>query len=192
MKIASVLFLGFFLWASPATAQNSSETPETESLAAAAAAAKRGNVNPAKEADIRRLLAVTGATNMATQMMDTAEKNIKPLLTASFPPGEYREKLIDLFFAKFHSKIDMQRFLDLAVPVYDKYLSDEEIKGLTQFYETPLGRKTLTVLPQLMADLQAAGQKWGEGIGRQSMVEVLAEHPELEEALKEAKKTKQE
>jgi uncharacterized protein len=192
MKIASVLFLGFFLWASPATAQNSSETPETESLAAATAAAKRGNVNPAKEADIRRLLAVTGATNMATQMMDAAEKNIKPLLTASFPSGEYREKLIDLFFAKFHSKIDMQLFLDLAVPVYDKYLSDEEIKGLTQFYETPLGRKTLTVLPQLMADLQAAGQKWGEGIGRQSMVEVLAEHPELEEALKEAKKTKQE
>jgi hypothetical protein len=191
MRIATVLFFGFLLWVLPARSQNAAETPETESLAAAAAAARQRNINPAKEADIRRLLAVTGGTNMAIQMMDAAEKNIKPLLTASFPPGEYREKLIDLFFAKFHSKVDMERFVELAVPVYDKYLSDEEIKGLTQFYETPLGHKTLTVLPQLMVDLQAAGQKWGERIGRESMREVLSEHPELEQALKEAKKTKQ-
>ena len=79
--------------------------------------------------------------------MDGMEKNIKPLLTSSFPPGEYREKLIDLFFAKFHSKRDLQQLLDLAIPPYDKYYSPEDLKRLIQFYATPVGQKTLTVLP---------------------------------------------
>ena len=123
--------------------------------------------------------------------MDSMEGNIKPLMTNSFPPGEYRDKLIELFFVKFHSKFDQQAILDLAVPVYDKYYSDDEVKGLIRLYETPLGQKMLATLPQVTAELQAAGQKQGEELGRQSMMEVLAEHPEMEKALQAAAKTAQ-
>ena len=45
------------------------------------------------------------------------------------------------------------------------------------------------VLPKVMAELQAAGQKQGEELGRQSMMEVLAEHPEMEKALQAAAKS---
>jgi hypothetical protein len=98
---------------------------------------------------------------------------------------------LNLFFAKFQSKAEIHKLLDLIVPVYDKYLSDEEIKGLIQFYQTPLGQKTLRVMPQLMAESQEAGRKWGEGLGRQSMLDVLSEHPELEKALEDAQKAAQ-
>lgn len=81
--------------------------------------------------------------------------------------------------------------MDLIVPIYDKYLSDEEIKGLIQFYQTPLGQKTLKVLPTVMSESREAGRKWGEGLGRDSMVEVLTEHPDLEKAMNDAKKTAQ-
>jgi hypothetical protein len=104
----------------------------------------------------------------------------------SLPPGEYLDKLIELFFAKFHARRDAQQILDLAVPVYDKYLSDQEIRGLIEFYRTPLGQKYLGVLPKLMGELQAAGRDWGEGIGRQCMMEVLAENPELAQGLSAA------
>jgi hypothetical protein len=102
------------------------------------------------------------------------------------PPGEYREKLVDLFFQKFQSKVRVDQLLDLTVPIYAKYFSKEEIEGLTRFYQTPLGQKALSVLPQTLAESQAESRKWGEQLGREAMVEVLEEHPDLKKALEEA------
>ena len=81
--------------------------------------------------------------------------------------------------------------MDLVIPAYDRYYSDDEVKGLIQFYETPLGQKALSVHPKLVGELQEAGRKWGEGIGRQSMLEVLSEHPDIAKAQEEAKKRAQ-
>jgi len=120
--------------------------------------------------------------------MGTMEKAMKPLLMDSLPPGEYRKKLVNLFFAKLQAKADGQSLLELAIPLYDKNLSHEEIKGLIQFYQTPLGQKAVSVLPKLTAELQEEGRKWGENIGRQSMIEVMSEHPDLAHAMEDAQK----
>jgi uncharacterized protein len=173
-------------------ASSASADQQTQSVAAAAKASRvKVDAKQAKEADIRQLLDLTHAGAIATQAMDGMEGNMRTLMANAFPAGEYREKLIDLFFAKYHAKRDPQQLLDLAVPVYDKYYSDDEVKDLIRLYQTPLGQKMLATMPKLMADLQAAGQKWGEQLGRQSMIEVLAEHPEMEKALQDAQKTAQ-
>jgi len=143
-------------------------------------------INPAKEAAIRQLIDLTGGTTVVNQVMDGMQKNIKPMMMNMLPPGEYRDKLIDLFFEKFRSKADVQVLINLTVEKYDKYLSEEEIKALIQFYSTTLGQKTLSVLPQLMVELQGESMKWGQDLGRQSMIEVLSEHPELRKALEDA------
>jgi hypothetical protein len=154
------------------------------------AAPAQAKIDPVKEKNIRHLLEVTGSKDLALQTMTNMEQAIRPMLTNAFPSGEYREKLIDLFLAKFHSKFSSDVIVDMAVPVYDKYFSDEEIKGLIQFYGTPLGKKTLETLPKLMSELQAQGQEWGQKAGRESMEEVLAEHPELAKAIDDAQKQK--
>jgi hypothetical protein len=123
-----------------------------------------------------------------TQAMANMETNIRPLITSSFPAGEYRDRLIQLFFEKFHSKIDLQELVGLAMPVYDKYLSDTDIRGLIEFYSTPLGQKVINVLPNIMTESGEKGRQWGERIGRESMIEVLQEHPDLQEALQARKK----
>ena len=181
--LVAVLLLAAFC-----SAQDSPSSADQEQSVAAAAKASRAQVKNAqsKEADIRHLLDLTHAGATATQAMNALEGNIRPLLTNSFPPGEYREKLIELFFQKFHSKLDQQTIVDLAVPVYDKYYSDDEIKQLIQLYDTPLGQKMLATMPKLMAELQAAGEKRGQELGRESMQEVLAEHPEMQQALQNA------
>lgn len=148
--------------------------------------AAQAKIDPVKEADIHRLLDVTGASTLMNQILGNLEQNIKPLIANSLPPGDYRDKLIDLFLQKFNSKLDMKQLLDLAVARYDENFSDEEIKGLTAFYETPLGHKVVTVLPTLTGQLQQDGQKLGQQAGRDAMLEVLAEHPELAQALQEA------
>jgi hypothetical protein len=83
----------------------------------------------------------------------------------------------------------MQHFIELAIPVYDRYWTDEEIKGLIQFYDTPLGRKSLAILPKMAGELQETGRQWGQDLGRESMKEVLAEHPDIAKALDDAAKT---
>jgi hypothetical protein len=170
-----------------AQSQTSKETPPTDHPAQQAAHGK-AKIDSAKEADIRRLLDLTGVKALVAQTMDGMEKTIKPLVANSLPPGDYREKLIDLFFTRFRSKTDGQHLLDMAVPIYDKYFSHEEIRGLIKFYETPLGQKTISVIPQLMGELQEEGRKWGGDLGRESMQEVLAEHPDLLQALEAAEK----
>lgn len=165
--------------------------PAAQPSAPAGAAGQQANMDPAKEADIRRLLELTGTKAVMNQMMDSMRQNIKPLMTNSLPPGEYREKLVNLFFAKFQAKADLKELLDKAVPVYDKYFSHDEIKGLLAFYQTPLGQKTISVLPKVTAEMTQAGQQWGEEMGRQCMQDVLAEHPDLAAALDASEKASQ-
>jgi|SRR5215472_10498125 len=169
-----------------------SDQDSGQSLAAAARASKAQAATAAdKQADIRRLLALTGSASVATQVMNEMEKNIRPLMTSSLPPGDYRDKLVELFFQKFHEKSDPTKLVDLMVPIYDKYYTADEIQGLLNFYQTPLGKKMVTVLPKIVAESQAAGGQWGEELGRECMIEVLKEHPEMQQALLAAKRNAQ-
>jgi hypothetical protein len=145
-------------------------------------------VDSAKAADIRKLMSLVNTEELATGLLGAMTEQIRPMITNSLPPGEYREKLVDLFLEKFRGKADMKSLLDLLAPIYDKYLSDEEIKGLIVFYQTPLGKKTLEVMPKVMAESQGEGRKWGEQLARQAMQDVLAEHPDLARQLEEAQK----
>jgi len=193
MKISVVLGVCLTLASAGTRAQGA---PATAAKAGQSATAKVGiaaqsKVDPAKEADIRKLLELVGTKAIVSQTMDSMSKSIKPLLTNSLPPGEYREKLVDLFFAKFTAKADVERLLDLAVPVYDRNLSHQEIRGLIEFYQTPLGQKAIATLPKVTAELQEQGRKWGEDVGKDCMVEVLSEHPELAEGLTAAQRNTQ-
>jgi hypothetical protein len=167
-------------------AQGSDQQPAKTSATSGSAQSK---IDPAKETDIRKLLDVMGVKAGAAQTMRAMTESVKPTLTKLLPPGEYRAKLIDLFFTEFLSRADPQHVVNLAVPVYDKNFTREEIKGLIRFYETPLGQKSASVLPQLTVELSDAGRKWGEELGRQTMQDVLAQHPELAQALEAAQKS---
>lgn len=184
MKIFAAIITLLFAGLVSAAAQ-SSPSP------ASAPGAGQSKVDPAKEADIRRLLDVLGTKALMTQLMQSMVANVKPVMTNALPPGDYREKLVELFFAKFQAKADLQQLLELAVSAYDRHFSDEEIKGLIKFYETPLGQKAVSSLPQIMEEMRVAGRKWGEGLGRECMQEVLTEHPEMVEAMKAAGKAAQ-
>lgn len=180
-KLAIVTSLAFAL-VLPAAAQNASNAVGT---------AVKNSIDPAKEADIHRLLEMTGAKNLVNQMMADMTNSIKPLLISSLPPGDYREKLVDLFFAKFRAQATGETMVDMAVPLYDKYLTHEEVKGLLQFYSKPLGQKATNVLPKLSAEMQQLGKEWGEKLGSNLMGEVLGENPELRAQLEQAAKQAQ-
>ena len=191
MKINAVLGVCLTLGSIGASAQNApasaAKSPHLQtSSTSKASPTTQTKIDSTKEEDIRKLLDLVGSKALVTQTMDSMSKSIKPLLTKSLPPGDYREKLVDLFFAKFTAKADVQHLLDLAVPVYDRNFSQQEIRSLIEFYQTPLGQKAIATLPKVTSEMQEQGRKWGEDLGKQCMVEVLSEHPELANALNAA------
>lgn len=187
----TIVLLTLFLEMTCAAAQSTLGPPsgkpgKQEPTQAASNEAKQTNIDPGKRADIQRLMEVAGTRSIMLNMLDSITTSMKPLMVNSLPPGEYRDKLIGVFIEKFRANADLSKLLDFAVPIYDKYFSDEEIKGLINFYESPLGHKTVSLLPQIMSEMSAEGQKWGAEVGRQSMLQVLAENPDLADQLKAA------
>jgi hypothetical protein len=143
-------------------------------------------IDPEKETAIRKMFEVMGTQKMMEQVVVGAIANIRPTLVTNLPPGEYREKLVDLFFQKFQAKFQVQYLMELSIPIYAKHFTKTEIDGLTAFYQTPLGQKALSVLPESLAEIQKVSGSFGEKLGRDCMIEVFDEHPELKKALEEA------
>jgi len=170
----------------PAATQTQSSAASTPAKPADSAAKPASSVDPAKEAAIRKLFEVQGTRTTMQAAIAGMSENMKPMLASSLPPGEYRDKLIDLFFQKFQSKINVDQLIDLAVPIYDKHFSMEDLEGLTKFYQTPLGKKAVSALPQVVIETQTASMKWGQQLGQQAMMEVLDEHPDLKKSLEDA------
>jgi hypothetical protein len=60
------------------------------------------------------------------------------------------------FRALFAERLNFSTIIDsVYLPLYDKYFSEEELRQMVAFYRTPVGRKTIAVMPSLM---QEAGQ----------------------------------
>lgn len=115
--------------------------------------------------DIRHLMQATGAGDMARQMMSQMISGMRQ----SMPnvPGE--------FWDSFMSKVDTDELIELMVPIYAKYFTHAEVKELAAFYETPLGQKMIRTMPAVMQESMAAGQQWGQQIGRLVASELQAQ-----------------
>jgi hypothetical protein len=123
------------------------------------ASAARQPEQDAKRLEIRKLIELTGAANVSA---DALRQIIAPL-RAGFP------QVPDEFWDSFVKEVRSDELIDLVVPIYDKYYSLEEIRDLTRFYQSPVGQKTIKVLPKLSAEAIDAGQEWGRIVADRAM-----------------------
>lgn len=123
------------------------------------------DLTPQKKADIEKLLAITGALAIGQQMSEAFVNQMTQSLRTRRPdiPKEVFDVLPEEINAVISSNLD--RFKDIVIPLYHKYFSGEEIKQIIEFYKTPLGQKTIQVMPQLMGESLQAGIRWGEEMG---------------------------
>lgn len=50
-------------------------------------------------------------------------------------------------------KIDFNKLIeDVSLPLYDKYLTESELRDLVVFYKSPTGKKVIEVMPNLVAE----------------------------------------
>ena len=122
----------------------------------------------AKQQDIIKLLKIMGVETQGMQMLDLVIQSIQPMIQNSVPPD-----VAAAFWAAFKSKFDANEFMNMLVPIYDKHFTHDDIKQLIKFYESPVGKKLLKATPTMAQETAAAGQKWGEKLGEESIKELM-------------------
>jgi uncharacterized protein len=141
-------------------------------LVAAACAALLGpraasgqTIEPSFRADIEKLLEVTGAAQMGTQIASIISGQIINGLKTSQPSVPDRaldlaKSVLDSEFAKAFSAPD--GLTQQIIAIYAKNFTQDDVRGLLAFYRTDLGRKTIRMMPVVMQEGAAAGQQWAE------------------------------
>jgi len=127
--------------------------------------------HPATEDQIREYLALTGVSRAAHTLMATMVKGMRATSAPYYPAS-----LWDDMDAEFQ-KLDL---VAIYVPVYQRYLSEDEMRDVIAFYHSPSGQKLLSVQGFLTRDGQEIMQTKGGEIG----AAVYARHKDEIEAAK--------
>lgn len=153
--------------------------PRTQTRAAGAR-----SVDSGKEANIRQLMEVTGAKTLGEQMMKAGMEQFRSSVTDAQPDNARAKQFVDAFVAHFEKHFDANSLNDKIVPIYDKYLTEEDVKGLLDYYNSPLGQRMLKALPEVARDSQAAGFAMGQKAAQETLEDLKGEYPEFVAAVK--------
>lgn len=118
-----------------------------------------------KYKEIRELMVITNVQQLCQNMLDRMMVNFKDAFLEV--PASYWDKLRD--------KFKVEKIIDMIIPVYDKYFTQEDIRQLIKFYQTPVGKKIIKVMPSISSETMILGQKWGAEISEEMMNEVKQE-----------------
>jgi TonB family protein len=116
-------------------------------------------IDPQYKTDVLHLLDVSHYREIASKDAKEGFDSSRSRLLGSFPDTPNRDKIFDVFVARMVDLIQSQDFSDKMAAVYHQYLSDDEVKSLTQFYATPAGQHFSAVEADLMGGLAQAGNQ---------------------------------
>lgn len=135
--------------------------------------------DPQLKADILHLLQTMKGLEAAEAGIRSTFESLRPQLEAALPRTPNREKVIDAYEEKLVALVRKPEFQDGIVAIYAKHLSDDDIKAIDQFYQTPAGQHFVTQLPIIVNESSALGQQAAtDGIPR-ILAELCLEFPEL-------------
>ena len=112
--------------------------------------------NP-KEALIRDLLKTTGTAGLMQQMKRQIFDSFRKMAPSAG----------DEIWRELERRFDVDELTEKLIPIYDKYYSAEDLKGIVQFYQSPLGQRVLSTMPKVLSESMAIGQEWGRQKGEE-------------------------
>lgn len=138
-------------WLVPAMAEDAAAP------AAAAPPVAAATVDPAALAAAKDLMEVTGAAKNFDNMVAMLKKHV----TTSAGDGPAAQAMAETF-DKAMSKIGSykQQMMDEMAALHASKFTADELKAVTDFYKSGPGAKFVTVMPELMQEGGAIGQKY--------------------------------
>jgi len=105
-----------------------------------------------KEQAIRKLMEMTGAGDLGTQVTEQLLAQIR----LSFP------QVPEPVWGELVESLNPAQLTELAIPIYDRHFSMEELQALIDFYATPVGQRVVRKMPIVAEESVAIGQQWGQ------------------------------
>lgn len=177
-----IIYVGTFFLVIQGASQNSVQAaPQSTAMAQDNAASPQANpsVDPAKEADIRSLMELIGARDLVQDGANTAIEQMREKLLATVSNNENGQAFINTFAASFQKKFDVDQVTNQLVGIYDKHYTEDEIKGLLQFYGSPLGQKVAAEMPKIGREIQAATRVASTKAAKEALAEAKQQNPEV-------------
>ncbi|WP_019613903.1 DUF2059 domain-containing protein [Psychromonas ossibalaenae] len=107
---------------------------------------------PASAESVKTLMHASGPDSLGMQMLNRMIPSLKKMLPQA----------PDSFWTDAVSEIDVDEVENRIIPVYQKYLTEEDIQAINAFYNTPAGKKIIKIQPNIVRESYAIGQEWGK------------------------------
>jgi len=171
-----IIYVGTFLVAiqggSTASVQASGQGPSAKQASAPAA-----KIDPAKEADIRALMELIGVRDQIQDAVTTSAEQYREKLLAGVSKDEKERVFVNAAISNYEKKFDADQVMNQLVAVYDKHYSEEEVKGLMQFFGSPLGQKAAAETPKITREIQEATRAASQNAIKDALQEARQENP---------------
>ena len=178
----ALIYVGTFFLVIQGASQNSVQAARQGGAPAqgnAGPAQANGSIDPVKEADIRSLMELVGARDLVQDGASSAVEQSREKLLASVPNNEKGQAFVNAFASSYEKKFDVDQVTNQLVTIYDKHFSDDEIKGLLQFYGSPLGQKVAAEMPKINRETQAAIRLANTKAAKDALAELKQQNPEI-------------
>lgn len=124
-------------------------------------------VDPGLRAAIAKLIEITGVLEIGEQFAELIISQMSESLREEQP--DLTETAFEIIREEVNAtitgEIETDKLEARIILIYAKYFTFEEVLQLLAFYQIPLGRKTVEIMPLLSQESVQVGQAWGMGLG---------------------------
>ena len=127
------------------------------------AARAHADAASSKHQDTEKLMELVGTRTILRELFDQdIDAQIEAMRRAR---PDVSDEFWEEFRAEFKRQASPDELMKAILPIYDEHFTHREIRQLIAFYESPLGRKISTTLPEIQRESLEAGRVWGEQLG---------------------------
>jgi hypothetical protein len=177
----AIIYVGTFFFVSQGISQGPAQAGGLDTAPGKTGQADNlsGAMETGKEADIRSLLELVGAKDSIQDGANISIEQVREKLMESVPASEQGQAFVKAFTTCYQKRFDVNAVTEQLVGIYDQHFSEEEIKGLLQFYGSPLGQKVATEMPKISREMQAAARAASAKAAKEALAEVKQQNPEI-------------
>lgn len=163
----------------PGVPASQAQPPANPPVASGPATAK---VDPDKEKAIRHLMDITGTAKLGNNMTEVVAMQVRNAMSRKLP-ADRLQKFMDDFNQKLTARAPANEVQDAEIPIYAQHFSLQELQGMIQFYDSPVGQQMVKSLPEVLQQSQQTGAEIERKAALDTLQAMSNDYPELKSML---------
>jgi hypothetical protein len=174
-----IIYVGTFLVAIQSSSPGSAQAAAPAAVQESASLKPGRPIDPQKEADIHALLELIGARDQVQEAVNNSAEQFREKLLVSLPAGEQGQAFVNTWAGAYQRKYDVDQVLGQLTAIYDQHYSEDEIKGLLQFYGSPVGQKVAGETPKITREMQTVSRETGAKAAKEALQVAKSQNPDV-------------